>query len=167
MIGRLEPQKNVEHMLYAFEQISKHNKNIKLRIVGDGYQREELEKLRDKLQLQNMVNFEGIRKDIQNVYAEADVIALSSTYEGMPNTLIEGISLGIPVVSYDCPSGPAEIIQEDVNGYLVPYMDVNALTEGLERAIENSWNADNIKKTADKFHVETVAEQYITMIGRV
>lgn len=167
MIGRLEPQKNVEHMLHAFEQISKHNKNIRLRIVGDGYQRKELEELRDSLGLKELVVFEGIRKDIQNVYAEADVIALSSSYEGMPNTLIEGISLGIPVVSYDCPSGPAEIIQDGVNGYLVPYMDVNALAERIDRAVTHLWDETAIKKTADQFNVETVAKQYITMIGNI
>lgn len=169
MIGRLETQKNTEHLIKAFAMLRQQADlaTSTLEIVGEGYEREKLEKLIIELNLCECVTMNGIRKDIENVYADADLIALASTYEGMPNVLIEAISIGIPVVSYNCPVGPAEIIVSDENGYLVPYMDIKELAQRMGQALRKDWNPEQIRKTAEKFSTLHATDQLLQLLESV
>lgn len=103
---------------------------------------------------------------MENVYTNADIVALSSDYEGMPNCLIEAIGTGVPIVSYDCPLGPSEIIVNDVNGYLVPFHDIDSLAEHLNMALERDWDKQAIINTCDKFRVSKVAGIYEEIFAR-
>lgn len=159
-IGRIDPQKNIEDLLGAFALLCKEEKDVKLHIYGKGIHEEKARKIVEDKHLQDKVLFQGIRSDMENVYAGLDMVVLSSKYEGMPNALIEAIAIGIPVVSYDCPIGPSEIIVEDVNGYLIPMDNVEALAFGMKKCIHKNWNRDAIRKSADKFCVEQIAKEY-------
>ena len=92
---------------------------------------------------------------------------LSSEYEGMPNCLIEGIGCGIPVVSYDCPIGPREIVVDDVNGYLVKYNDIAQLAEKMLACLQREWNEEAIRKTSEKFDVSYIADEYLELFEKV
>jgi glycosyltransferase involved in cell wall biosynthesis len=94
------------------------------------------------------------------------MVVLSSAYEGMPNCLIEAIGCGVPVVSYDCPLGPAEIIVDGVNGYLVEYQNIEALAKGMEQCLVMNRTDEQIKATAAKFDVSHIAEQYLELFAR-
>lgn len=159
-IGRLDPQKNIEHLLRAFAILCEENNNVSLHLYGQGIHEQKARDLADELGITDKVVFEGVRNDMEKVYGDLDMVALSSKYEGMPNALIEAISIGIPVVSYDCPIGPSEIIVDDVNGYLIPMDDVEALAAGMKKCLDKKWNVTAIKASAEKFNVETIAKEY-------
>jgi glycosyltransferase involved in cell wall biosynthesis len=165
-IGRLDPQKNLPHLLRAFALLRENEPTATLHLYGEGGQKENLEKLAEELNIRDRVCFEGVRKDMETVYAAADMVVLSSAYEGMPNCLIEAIGCGVPVVSYDCPLGPAEIIVDGVNGYLVEYQNIEALAKGMEQCLVMERTDEQIKATAAKFDVSHIAEQYLELFAR-
>jgi len=158
-IGRIDPQKNPEHLIKAFNIVHESKPEVRLRMVGEGNLSEMARELVRSLNLSDAVIFDGIRSDMENVYAGSDVVVLSSEYEGMPNCLIEAIGCGIPVVSYDCPLGPSEIVEDGVNGYLVPLHDYEALAGRLTDALTRDWNREEIVATCDKFRVKRAASR--------
>jgi len=159
-IGRVDPQKQPEMLIKTFDEVHRQMPEAVLRIVGDGNLMEQTKEQVKTLGLEGCVIFDGIRKDMENVYAASDVVILSSQYEGMPNVLIEAIGCGIPVVSFDCPIGPAEIVEDGVNGFLVPQDDVQLLAERTVTALRQDWDADIIKSTCQKFDVGNIADTY-------
>ncbi len=170
-IGRIDPQKNPLDLLTAFDKLcTKRGResasDIVLRFVGDGVLKDAVANKAKELGISDAIIFDGIRQDMENVYAGADVVALSSDYEGMPNCLIEAIGCGIPVVSYDCPIGPAEIVKDDINGYLIPMGDTDALADALTNALDRTWDTDAIIRSCDKFDVTNIADKYIELFNR-
>lgn len=159
-IGRVDPQKQPLQLIEAFAKIKVLMPEAVLRIVGDGNLMNQTREMVTALKLESSVIFEGIRKDMENVYSNTDVVILSSQYEGMPNTLIEAIGCGIPVVSYDCPIGPAEIIEDGVNGFLVEQDNTDMLAQKTVLALKQSWDAEIIKSTCKKFDVCNIADTY-------
>ena len=166
-IGRLDPQKNLPHLVEAFTMLYKKMPNTCLRLIGNGNLTDAIKKKVEDKGLSGCVYFEGVCKDMENIYARADMIVLSSEYEGMPNCLIEAIGCGIPIVSYDCPIGPREIVVDDVNGYLVKYNDINQLAEKMEECLKRDWDEERIRRTAEKFDVSYIAKEYIDLFEKV
>lgn len=166
-IGRLEPQKQLEHLIKAYAEVRRRHPQTVLQLVGDGGLREKLQKQAEELSLSDHVIFEGMRKDIEHIYEQADIVALSSLYEGMPNCLIEAIAAGIPVVSYDCPIGPSEIIVDGVNGFLVENGNIGMLSDKISEALECVWDEKTIKRTAAKFDPKDIAGQYLSVLKEV
>lgn len=163
-IGRLDPQKNLEDLIHAFAIVTKRMDNVKLHLVGDGLLAANHKELVKKMGISDKVIFEGLRKDMENVYAYADLVVLCSEYEGMPNCLIEAIACGIPIVSYDCPIGPAEIVVDGTNGFLVPFGERQQMADKMQQALETSWNRAQICETANKFYATHIAAQYLEIL---
>ena len=166
-IGRIDPQKRPLDLLEAFAVLHKNDRNIRLRLVGDGVLTESVKSKVIELGLSDSVIFDGIRDDMENIYAGADVVALSSEYEGMPNCLIEAIGCGIPIISYDCPIGPSEIVVDGVNGHLIPKGDIEGLAEGLQKALDKTWNREEIITTCNKFDVKNIADKYVGIFEEI
>lgn len=166
-IGRLDPQKNLSHLIEAFRMVHEKNEKTCLRLIGTGLLEENIKKLAEEKGLSDCVHFEGVCKNMEQIYATADVVVLSSEYEGMPNCLIEAIGCGVPIVSYDCPIGPREIVVDDVNGFLVTYNDMNQLAEKINACLERQWNEEEIRKTVEKFSVSYIAETYMELFKKV
>ena len=142
-VGRLELQKNHKTLIEAFSKVKAVYPNMRLEIYGEGSQRQALEKLIRRLNLCDSVFLMGTCKDIFYKICDAKLFVLSSDFEGMPNALIEAMSLGIPSISTDCPcGGPGMLIKDGVNGYLVPVGDANLLAEKIVEFFE----LDNVKK---------------------
>lgn len=165
-IGRIDPQKNPKHLLQAFAHAKERYPDMLLRMVGDGNLTENVKEWIRELGLTESVILDGIRRDMEHVYGNADMIVLSSEYEGMPNCLIEAIACGVPIVSYDCPLGPAEIVVDGVNGYLVEYNNIEQLGEKIAAAAQREWNEQAIKATAEKFDVKKIAETYLQLFRK-
>lgn len=120
-IGRLEKQKDQKKLIEAFDSIADQFPDWNLYIYGEGSLRGQLNEQIINCERNNRIFLCGNVDDIHERLAEADLFALSSVYEGMPNALIEAMATGIPVVSTDCPcGGPAALITNGVNGRLVP-----------------------------------------------
>ncbi|WP_067970670.1 glycosyltransferase family 4 protein [Nocardiopsis trehalosi] len=135
--GRMSPVKQYPKLLDAFAVVARRHPEWRLRIYGGG---KKDEKLRDRIAakgLSNQVALMGRTKDLAGELAKASILAVSSRHEGFGMTIIEGFSVGVPAVSFDCPYGPREIIDHERNGLLVPHQDVAALADGLLRLVED------------------------------
>lgn len=137
-MGRLVPEKQIEHTVYAFSNLASSFKNWDLHIYGDGPSRSVLADLIKNLNLQDRIFLIGRTSSPWNVMEQADAFVMTSRHEGFPNGLLEAMGIGLPCVVYDCPSGPREISSEGLNAILVPLNDKYDLTNSLERLMADS-----------------------------
>lgn len=163
-VGRLATQKDFPTLIKAFaivrEQIS-----AKLMILGQGEKRPQLEALVQKLGLEKDVDMPGFKDNPYAYMAQAKLFVLSSAWEGFGNVVAEAIAVGTPVVSTDCPSGPAEILDNGKYGKLVPVGDVNALANSILEMLRNPTNSQLLQERALDFTVDNVVEQYLKVLG--
>ena len=131
--GRLVPEKQLVKLIEAFSRVSHELPEWRLRICGDGPSRGELARQVRKRDLWDRVELPGSLPDMAAEWPKASVAALSSRAEGYPLVLQEAMAAGVPAVSFDCPSGPREIIDHDVNGLLVSPQSVIGLAAALLR----------------------------------
>ena len=137
-VGRLHPQKNQKMLINAFALIADRIPEYTLEIYGDGDLKDELQKQIDELKLTNKVFLKGTSKRIHCLIYDAAIFVLSSDYEGLPNTLLEAMALGIPSISTDCkPGGAREIIDDCENGLITPIGDKRKLAESIIRVISD------------------------------
>ncbi len=162
-IGRLELQKNFAGLLHAFQRI-RETREARLLILGEGSQGERLAALVTELGLAEDVSLPGFVANPAAYMARAAVFAMSSAWEGMPVALIEALALGLPVVSTDCPSGPAEVLDGGRYGELVAMNDPDALAAALERVLRGETRMAT-KAWLDQFDSETITESYLALIA--
>lgn len=161
-VGRLMPQKRLDVLINIFENITKQIPGLQLVIVGEGPEEEKLKALTARLGLSSSVIFAGFKENTAEFYQNAKATVLTSLYEGFPNVLVESIAAGTPVVSFDCPSGPEDIIEPGINGILVPNQDAEAFAKALISIATDQiqFQKQNVIETSKKFSVETVVNQY-------
>jgi glycosyltransferase involved in cell wall biosynthesis len=138
-VGRLDENKNQAMLIHAFSKIASEFPYMKLVIYGDGDCREKLEELVKTKNLTDRISLPGTISDVPAHIQNARIFALTSNTEGMPNTIIEAMALGLPVVATDCPcGGPAELIDDGENGLLVPVGDAYVLADAFRIILEDS-----------------------------
>lgn len=131
-VGRLDRQKGFDLLLKAFSQITNQFPDWQLVILGEGCQRTELEHQLEQLGLKDSVYLPGRVGNLTDWYERADLYVMSSRFEGFPNTLLEAMAHGLPAVSFDCKTGPRDIIRDEIDGVLVsPDSGANGLAEAL------------------------------------
>jgi GalNAc-alpha-(1->4)-GalNAc-alpha-(1->3)-diNAcBac-PP-undecaprenol alpha-1,4-N-acetyl-D-galactosaminyltransferase len=137
-VGRMNRGKQFDLLLQAFASIAPKYPGWDLAILGDGPERANLDSLIEKLDLRGRVTMPGQAGNVGAWYERADLYVLSSRFEGFPNSLAEAMAYGCAAVSYDCKTGPREIIRHEHNGLLVTEVgDVPALAAALDRLIGN------------------------------
>jgi len=159
-VGSLKTQKNLPFLLKSVKALSNIRCDFVLRVVGDGEHRIELESMTENLMLSEYVSFEGRSTKISEYYRKADVVVLTSWYEGFPNVLVEALSYDVPVVSVDCKSGPDDIIIDNVNGFLVKGYDEGGFAQKLNDALNKNWDRNEIQQTTEKFSFDAIYRQY-------
>ena len=137
-VGRLEDQKGFDLLLQAYGKIAERFPDWSLTIRGDGRRRAEIERLRAELGLEDKVHLPGITEVPGSWVTEGEVFVLSSRYESFGNVLTEAMVAGLPIVSFDCPFGPGEIITDGVDGILVTPEDPDALAAAMADVIQNA-----------------------------
>ena len=136
-VGRLEAQKNYQDMLAAWKIVAERHPDWQLKIFGKGDCRNSLMKQISSLGLENKVLLLGHTKNIREEMLASSGLVMSSLYEGFPMVLLEAQAAGLPIVSYTCPCGPAEIVEDGKSGILVKPGDVEGLASGICRLIED------------------------------
>ncbi len=163
-IGRLEPQKNFRDLITAWNHVAGRYPDWTLEIYGNGHQKEALEKQIQAEGLTGKVQLMGNSSDIRGRMLESSCLAMSSAYEGFPMVLLEALETGLPMVSYDCPRGPSEIIIDGESGYLVKPGDTEALAGRLCDIIGDGQKRRSFgkraKESAARFSVENIMAQW-------
>jgi len=162
-VGRLARQKDFPTLLKAFARV-RSTVPVRLLILGEGRQRATLEALAQSLGIADDVAFPGFTVNPFPYMTRAAAFVLSSAWEGAPGALIEAMACGCPVVSTDCPSGPAEILADGQYGPLVPVGDDRALATAIATVLENRPDPERLRARASMFSVERVADRYLDVM---
>lgn len=162
-VGALKWAKDYPSLLKAFALLLQKEQAM-LSIVGQGDLLSELEALTKRLGIDKHVYFVGFSDMPYAWMASADLLVLSSHYEGFGNVLVEAMSVGTPVVSTDCKSGPREILCDGKYGKLVPIGDIEALAEAMFDSLQEEHEVEALKLCAASFSVDKIAEQYLDVM---
>ncbi len=166
-VGRLHLQKNIPLLIKAFSQIKDFYCG-NLVIIGRGDEEENLKNLVRELQLTERVDFLGFQANPYKWMKNADLFILPSNYEGFPGVLLEAMVCGVPVISTDCPYGPREIIDNGVNGILIPTDNVDALIEAIKKLLQNKELKEKLVlngfQKVMKFDISKVVKDYEEML---
>lgn len=170
--GRLEEQKNHVGLFYAFQKFLLKYPDYVLHLYGEGSLEQELKDLSIKLKISDHIIFEGFHRDILNEIKDAGMYVLSSNYEGISNSLLEAMGLGMPVISTDCPCGGSRMcISDGVNGLLVPVGDVAALCGAMEKLAGSQELAAQMGKEASKvrerFSLQSILKEWLDLLQEV
>ncbi len=168
-IGRLAHVKGYDLLIRAWAHVHRAHPDWELRIYGSGARHDKLQESIEKKELTGCVRLMGPATDVGAVLAEASINVLSSRREGMPMTILEAMSVGVPVVAYDCPTGPAEIITDGHNGLLVPAGKIHALADAIGRLIVDpglrTHLAENGLATAKEYDMTTIGPQWEDLLS--
>lgn len=159
-VGRFCKQKNFPMLLKAFAIIHKEFPEYMLKIYGTGPLLDGYIELIKRLAISEYVNFPGYIESLDNEIIDSAMFVLSSNYEGISNALIEAMAMGIPCIATDCPAGgSAYLIQNGINGILIPVGDVNALAEAMRKIIREEEYARKIGEEARKISIKLNADK--------
>ena len=162
-MGRLGTYKNFDLIIRSVAAISKE-RPIRLILCGKGPLQSELEQLADDLGISDRVSFPGFVTNPFAYMRRADVFVLSSIREAFGNVLVEALATGTPVVSTNCPGGPAEILEDGKWGRLVPIGDPDAMAKAIEATLDEPTDAECLKSRAQDFNVDKIAGQYLSVL---
>jgi glycosyltransferase involved in cell wall biosynthesis len=160
--GRITRQKAFAELVKAFAQVREAHPDWRLVIYGRGPREPQVREAIAKSGVGASVTLAAPVSDIERAMAEASIFALSSRFEGFPMVLLEAMSAGLPVVSFDCPTGPRELVESGRNGLLVPNQDVDALAAALIRMIED----EELRRRCSEGAVETAERYSLDAIGQ-
>lgn len=169
-VGRLTSQKGYDRLLEAWSLIEKDIPDWKLKIVGSGDDEVSLKKQKEALKLNN-VDFIPHTSDVGRYYSSASAYVLSSRYEGFPMVLLEAEAYGLPIIAFDCKTGPRDLVVDGENGYLVEDGNIRKLADAMLLFTRNKKEAfrlsENTKRFATKFNLDSVTNQWETLIEEV
>ena len=169
-MARLYPQKNQEMMIRAFAKIAEKYPDWQLVIYGEGPRRQSLQLIIDNLQLTDRIKLPGRTEQVIEELRKSKIFCLSSDYEGMSNSMIEAICVGLPIVSTKV-SGTNELIKDGVNGLLVDIGDEQGMTAALEKLIQDEALMKQMgeanKQKASLFHIDTILNEWMKLINQV
>ena len=160
-VGRLDKQKGFDLLIECLANLSSKYPDWDLIILGEGSLRSALEKKIHDLDLEKRIFLPGSVGNMGEWYESADLYVMSSRFEGFPNTLVEAMAYGLPAVSFDCDTGPRDIIRHEVDGLLVPVGDTVVLTTALDRLMGDKELRIRFSKYAvevrERFSMEKIA----------
>lgn len=166
-VGRLTEQKGFDILIDIWKVISIKHSDWKLKIVGDGPLKYQLLNQVKKLNLEEYVTIEGFTQDICDKYNEASIYAMTSRYEGFGLVLVEAQSCGLPTISFDCPFGPRNIINNNIDGYLINQNDKYKFIEKLSELMSNDKLREkysiNAIQNSKKYNIRTISNKWIKL----
>lgn len=154
-VGRFTPQKNLEMLITAFQNLIVLGQEVDLLLAGDGPEKEKLEALVERMEMEKFVHFTGFTQDVRPLYKVMDLFALSSNEEGMPNSILEAMAMEVPVVATRT-GGIPEMIEPGKEGMLVPKGSADEMVKSMVKLLQDS----NLQKDMGKRGRERVLKDF-------
>ncbi len=163
-VGRLWPQKRVKDLIWMADLLKVVRPDRHLLIIGEGPQRARLERFRHVIGIEDRVHFLGHRTDVPEIMPHFDLLLLASSYEGLPNSVMEAMAAGVPVVATDIP-GNRDLVVENVTGYLVPPGDRGAFAKCAQQILDDKELAQRLgaggkQRIAEHFTIEKMVASH-------
>ncbi|MBX7246494.1 MAG: glycosyltransferase family 4 protein [Candidatus Sumerlaeaceae bacterium] len=170
-MGRLVPQKGFDLLIPAFAECARTRPNWTLIILGEGPERKRLEELVARNGLEGRVLLPGNSTNPQAILGQCDLFVLPSRFEGFPMALCEAMAAGATCLSFDCPSGPAEIVRPGLDGMLIPLSeDPSRLADGMARLMDDSHLRAALRsrapEIAERFSLERISARWLDVFER-
>ena len=169
--GRLVRQKNFASLIRAWKEVHAKHPDWKLDIYGEGSLKTSLEKLIADLQLEGAVCLQGKTQEIFKEMTNSSIFVLSSIYEGFGLVIVEAMSCGLPVVSYACPCGPKDIIEDGKDGFLVEVNDEQTLAARINQLIEDEELRRQMSQAAlqksEKYKMERIIPMWMDLFEKL
>lgn len=168
-VGRLTYQKGFDLLITAWARVAQQVPDWKIVIVGSGEDEQMLKQMAKSLGVDDSIIFAGQQKNMSTFYRQASFFCMSSRFEGLPMVLLEAQSYGLPIVAFDCDTGPAEIVQHNINGLLVESGNINGLTNSLLELINLSniqyeKTSSNAVENSVRYSVNPILKQWLSII---
>lgn len=168
-VGRLTHQKGLDLLLDIWATASRGYEEWQLVIVGNGEDEPALKIQARQLNINETVKFVPATKDVIKYYHAASVYAMASRYEGLPLVLIEAASVGLPIVAFNCETGPREVVTDNVNGFLIAPFDKSAFAGSLQRLMEDEELREKMGRQSlicsQKFMRSSIVKQWIEILA--
>lgn len=170
-VGRLSEEKGFDMLINAWKIISKKHPDWELNIYGKGELKDCLEKQKNDNNLDKTLHLCGPTKNVTEKYTESSIYVMSSRFEGFGLVLIEAMSCGLPCISFNCPHGPAEIIEDGVNGILVENGNIEKLAEAMEELIDNEEKriamGRNAYLSVQKYSPDNIMNMWVELFNKL
>jgi len=170
-VGRLREEKRLDRLLTAFASVAELHPDWSLVVLGQGRLHHTLMREAAELGIADRVALPGAVGNVGEWFESADIYALTSRFEGFPNTLLEALAHGVPAVAVDCETGPREIVRHEVDGLLVPQDNPQALTAALDRMMGDESLRTRFSQRAvearERFAVARIAAEWETLFRDV
>lgn len=167
-IGRLVSLKQFDQLITTYCKSDLPNSKIHLVIIGEGEEKDRLQKLIQESQYSNYIHLLGFKENTSFYCKEALFLVLTSKYEGFPMVILEALSVGTTVISFDCKTGPSELITNEENGLLVDNQNFEALKIAMNRMLHEkvlyTYCKENTKGSVAKFSSEKISQKWITLL---
>lgn len=172
-VGRFDTQKGYDYLVQVAKKVLNEKSDWTWDIYGSG-NKDEVNKIRDLIienDLQDKLFIKGLEKNQALIYGDKAIYVMTSRYEGLPLVLLEAQQYNLPIVSFRCPTGPNEIVEDGVNGYLVECYDTDKLSQKLlelmgDEALRQSFS-EHAKDNMDKFDKDKILKQWIELIETI
>lgn len=172
-VGRFDYQKGYDYLIQVAKKVLAKMPDWTWEIYGSGKQ-DEVDKIRDLItenDLQDKLVIKELEKNQDLIYGDKGIYVMTSRYEGLPLVLLEAQQYNLPIVSFRCPTGPSEIVEDGVNGYLIDCYDTDKMSEKLLELMKNDdlrqSFSDHAKDTMDKFDKNKILNQWIELIETI
>lgn len=167
-VGRLEYQKGFDILIDLWKKVNEIRNDWILEIYGEGNERKKLENKIKEYRLEDKILLKGIEENIGSKYLENSIYIMTSRFEGMPMVLLEAQSYGLPIVSFDCPCGPRDIITNGKDGYIINFGNIEEMVNKILKLIENydlrKDFSKNAIKNVDKYSKDKIIKKWENLL---
>ena len=167
-VGRLTYQKGFNMLIDVAKDVLEKNKEYKWLILGDGEDKNRLQEKINKYNLQDRLILKGKVSNVEDYYKNSSLYVMTSRFEGLPMTLLEAKSYKMPIVSFDCPTGPSEIIRNNINGYLVKANDIKEMSNKVNSVLLDDKKlkkfSDKAELDIDKFNIHSIINKWTNIL---
>ena len=167
-VGRLTYQKGFDMLIDVAKDVLEKNKEYKWLILGDGEDKNRLQEKINKYNLQDRLILKGKVSNVEDYYKNSSLYVMTSRFEGLPMTLLEAKSYKMPIVSFDCPTGPSEIIRNNINGYLVKANDIKEMSNKVNSVLQDDKKlkefSDKAELDIEKFNINSIIDKWTSLL---